>query len=143
MKRLKHLLLAVMLAFNGCAWTSHQLIAPEGYDLHRRLNSMLQCQAEASKAVNSGAAPLDDQAKAPLKKRATQRFLDRGQPVLDQEGNPAPWRSPFRIYVSSDLSDRYVLCLIGRGYRWDDDLPPPLLLVPPGGVSSAPPASTP
>jgi len=130
MKRSKNLLLAGALALGGCAWTSHQLIAPEGYDLNRRLQSMRQCQAEAVKAVNAGAAPLDDQAKTPLKGRDTQRFLDRGQPVLDQEGNPAPWRSPFRIYLSSDLSNRYVLCLLGLGYRWDDERSPPLLLVP-------------
>jgi len=79
------------------------------------------CLFEATKVVMSGAAPLNDQARLPLKGRATQRFLDRGRPVLDQEGNPAPWRSPFRFSGDSTLSDRYVLCLIGLGYRWDDE----------------------
>jgi hypothetical protein len=78
------------------------------------------CLFEATKAVMSGAAPLNDQVRSPLKGRATQRFIDRGRPVLDQEGNPAPWRSPLRFYGSPNLSDRYVLCLLGLGYQWDD-----------------------
>jgi hypothetical protein len=78
------------------------------------------CLFEATKAVKAGAEPLDDSARSHLKGRATQRFIDRGRPVLDRQGNPAPWRSPFRFYGGSGLSDRYVVCLLGLGYQWDD-----------------------
>ena len=144
MRRSWSLLLAGALALDGCAWTSHQLIAPGDFELDRRLQSMESCLFEATKAERSGAPPLDDRVKAPLKGRATQRFIDQGEPVLDQEGNPAPWRSPFGFYGSSDLSDRYVLCLLGLGYRWEDEPAPPLLFVPLPDVSSpAPPAGNP
>ena len=144
MSRMSGLLLAGALAFGGCAWTSHQLLAPEGYNLNRRLQAMQQCKLQASRAMGSGTAPLSNQEKAPLQGRATQRFLDRGEPVLDQEGNPAAWQSPFRVYLSSDLSDRYVLCLLGRGYRWDDSPPPLFLIAPPDRFSTpVPPARSP
>ncbi|MBI3621330.1 MAG: hypothetical protein HY208_04005 [Nitrospirae bacterium] len=120
MRRLRVLWFVCALALGGCAWTSHALVAPDEYSLDSRLRHMDFCLFEATKAVRSGAGPLDEPARSPLKGRATQRFIDSGRPVLDQQGNPAPWRSPLRFYGSSDLSDRYVLCLLGLGYYWDD-----------------------
>jgi len=120
MRRLRVLLLVGVLSLGGCAWTSHKLVAPEDYPLNSRLRHMDFCLFEATKTVRAGAEPLDDSTRSRLKGRATQRFIDRGRPVLDQQGNPAPWRSPFRFYGDSTLSDRYVLCLLGLGYGWDD-----------------------
>jgi hypothetical protein len=120
MLRMMAMLLVSLLGFDGCAWVSHRLIAPPGLSFPGRMRDMQQCHFEAIRAVKSGEPPLRPHQIAPLKGRATQRFLQGDAPVVDQSGNPSPWRSPLAFYGDAEVSDRYVLCLLQSGYQWED-----------------------
>ena len=68
----------------------------------------------------------DDLRKHILKDRATGGFLyttmlsNRTTPVANGDGNPSRRDSLFGTADSTDLSNRYVFCLLSIGYRWKD-----------------------
>jgi YVTN family beta-propeller protein len=79
------------------------------------------CISQAT-ADASSHKPLDDDAMLLLHGHHTERFVRNGRPVVDRNYVPAPWKSLVTTFVGpAALSDRYVVCLLKRGYRWPDN----------------------
>lgn len=94
------LLFASLFLLSACGTTS-VLIPPVGYTKESENRDGWECLAEATQVVRAGAPPLSEQEEALLQGRSTARFLKA------------------RIgYASRQLSDRYVVCLLKRGYQW-------------------------
>jgi hypothetical protein len=94
------------LLLNACM-TRAVLIPPVGYTKEIENQNTDECHREATRAYQLG-VPLDDHEKALLQGRSTVGFLKA-------RVGSAP----------SALSDRYVVCLLKRGYQWID-MPAPL-----------------
>lgn len=121
-------LIAVVLA--GCMSTREQaarsLIPPANSTRESRQCDILECAKAAERAFYAGAPPLTPAEKAPLGGRSTQRFWVRTgsplrphgyRPVIDKDMVPCQWGG-FDYGAPGDCSDRYVLCLMRRGYQW-------------------------
>jgi hypothetical protein len=96
------------------------LLAPAGLSLDERKKNLNECDAEAYAGARSG-LPLTEQQKAQLQGRSTVKFYREGRRVVNSEYTPNMWLSLIGSpggYVSSDVSDRYVLCFLARGYTW-------------------------
>jgi hypothetical protein len=50
--------------------------------------------------------------------KETVRFFMNGRPVVTQEGRPALHQS-LLPQLSYESADRYAVCLINRGYKWE------------------------
>jgi len=124
MRCLRNTFVGIGILLCGCAYPSdfHNLVASSGTLYTKKVRDIDECLEEAIKAIRAGRLPLDSAGKRPLKGRATGPFIKNGRPVVDRDGNPASWKSLFTSLSSSELSDLYVLCLLGRGYHWDDDI---------------------
>jgi len=83
-------------------------------------------EAQAGLVVNPG--PIDVATKAPLGGRDTFGFLWWGslsgpRPVVNSKGRPSGvGESLLTIKTAArrELADRYVLCLLALGYRWQE-----------------------
>jgi len=83
------------------------------------------CISQANADVAFGKEPLDGKEREPLHGHATRAFVRNSLPGVDREFRPAASASLFTsssIYGPDNLSDRYVLCLLGRGYKWPDEV---------------------
>ena len=119
MKRLPYMVLAGVLGIGGCMTDYIRLTGPPGSTRESRNEEMRQCRSKASVTQR----PLDAQEKAALKGRSTTGFLEQSNPlgplrsVTDRDGYPAT--TLVRFTPPEEVSDRYVLCLLERGYRWE------------------------
>jgi hypothetical protein len=101
------------------------LIPPTDSTLQSRKEDIHLCVSQAKADVAFGKPPLDAKAREPLGDHATKAFVRDSLPVVDREYRPAASKSLFAgsgLYGPANLSDRYVLCLLGRGYKWPDDV---------------------
>jgi hypothetical protein len=104
---------------------SNGLIPPANSTLEGRKEDIHLCISQAKADVAFGKPPLDAKAREPLGDHATKAFVRDSLPVVDREYRPATSKSLFAgsgLYGPANLSDRYVLCLLGRGYKWPDDV---------------------
>lgn len=116
--------LPLSTAWRGPKPKHNDLVPPPQSTVESRRNDIRTCIAEARGAVASGQKPLDEKSKEALKGRRTRAFIRNGLPVVDKNYVPATSKSLFTsssIYGPEELSDRYVVCLLGRGYRWADE----------------------
>jgi len=108
-----------------------ELIAPAGSTKESRSTDMGRCLGVARGAFSlqdsySFLGIFDDLKKYVLKDRNTGGFVyttalsGRSSPVVNDEGYPVRMESLFNSNASDDLSDRYVMCLLFRGYRLKD-----------------------
>jgi hypothetical protein len=110
----------------GCATSTPTLVPPAPRaepDV-----PMWRCLREARSSLGANGAPLDAAAKAPLGGRETFGFLswssmDGPRPVVDSEERPSALGSSlFTVETQArrELADRYVLCLLSLGFRWQE-----------------------
>jgi hypothetical protein len=99
----------------------YSLLAPEGLDSEARLKTIEECR-DAARLQAWNKPPLTNDDKAPLEGRSTVKFFYRGLPVvIGKDMVPMiykTWIDPPGGYTSLEVSDRYVLCLMKRGYTW-------------------------
>jgi len=119
MRQPTYMVLACILGIGGCTTDYIRLAGPPESMRESRNEDMRQCRSEASATQR----PLDAKEEAALKGRSTRGFLrwtDSFAPsssVVDRDGHPAT--APIRFGPPQEISNRYVLCLLERGYRWD------------------------
>ena len=97
------------------------LVPPAQSTRESREHDIHDCISQARADVSFGKPPLDEKAKEPLKGHRTEGFVREGLPVVDIDRVPTISRSLFvgsGLYGPANLSDRYVLCLLDRGYQW-------------------------
>lgn len=100
------------------------MLAPPQLSQEERVANIQECASQASSQAH-WMADLSELEKAPLGKRSTIKFFRHGTPVVNRESSPSMWESligPPGGYTSSEVSDRYVLCLLSRGYAWPNPL---------------------
>ncbi len=119
MNRLRYMVLACVLGIGGCATDYIRLTGPPGSTRESRNEDMRRCRTQASVLPR----PLGAQGKAALQGRSSTGFLEQSNPlgpmrsVTDRDGYPAT--AAVRFGPPQEISDRYVLCLLKRGYRWE------------------------
>jgi hypothetical protein len=94
------------------------LLAPAGLPREQRGKDVTECAWDARWAAMSG-TPLTEEQKAQLQGRSTEMFYVRGRPVISGENTPSMYLTaipPLGGYGPSEVTDRYVLCFLGRGY---------------------------
>jgi hypothetical protein len=112
---------------SGCATSVPTLLPPatplaEG-DLEWR------CLHEAESSFSAIPDPLDAAAKTPLGGRDTFGFLWWGslsgpRPVANRQGHPSGGGESLLVIKTArrrELADRYVLCLLAQGFRWQEE----------------------
>jgi hypothetical protein len=114
----------VLLVIGGCAAPPRNdgtsLLPPPGLSKEERIKNLEECNKQAYSGARSGVA-LTEQEKAPLKGRPTEKFYREGRPTISSEYTPNMWLTlipPLGGYAPSEVSDRYVLCFLKRGYSW-------------------------
>ncbi len=118
----------------SAAWADskhNDLVPPPESSVESRDKDIARCLGEAWDGFyRSGQKALDEKSKMALKGRATHGFIDNGVPVVGKNHAPARHKSLFGFslqrplggtYGPTKLSDRHVVCLLGRGYRWADE----------------------
>jgi hypothetical protein len=96
------------------------LLAPAGLSYEERVRNVDECFAQARGQARSRIAITPEQ-RALLQDRSTEKFFRAGRPVVNRDDTPNLWESavgPPGGYQSTDISDRYVLCFLARGYLW-------------------------
>lgn len=107
--------LVIVLTITSCATTSgYQLTPPENTTRDQRNADIRECRIQAGQG-----GELSNQDREVLKDKKTGRFLRDGRPVVTSDGVPAEFLSVFRSSESTQLSDRYVLCFLKKGFRWE------------------------
>lgn len=110
------------------------LVPPARSTRESRMQDIKSCIAQAKADLSSG-KPLDDDAKLLLQGHRTEGFIREGRMGVDRDFVPTASGSLFvgrsGLYGPADLSDRYVVCLLKRGYSW------------PGSSGSSPGAASP
>jgi hypothetical protein len=132
------MLLVVLLASGCAAPQCAKLLPPEGATqpgIVADVNESLAAARQESKK------PLEEAEKAPLQGNCTKGFLREGRPVVGKKGDliiPRSNQSQFvgmptllyplffplygtDQYGPESITDRYVLHLLERGYRWSDE----------------------
>jgi hypothetical protein len=117
-------LLFASLVFLGCAAPPRNdgtsLLPPPGLSKEERIKNVEECNRQAYSGARSGSA-LTEQEKASLQDRSTEKFYREGRPTISSEYTPNMWLTlipPLGGYAPSEVSDRYVLCFLARGYSW-------------------------
>jgi len=102
----------------------NHLVPPADSTLQSRKEDIHLCMSQAKADVAFGKPPLDVEAREPLHDHPTNAFVRESLPVVDREFRPSASKSLFAgsgLYGPTNLADRYVLCLLGRGYKWPED----------------------
>lgn len=105
------------------------LAAPPGSTKESRSQDINKCLAvaiEISRKTNI----VTSFERAPLRHQSTGQFLmtttlSGPKPYMDKDGNPT--RAATMVFSGlgqSPVSDRYVICLLAKGYTWPDSVPP-------------------
>jgi hypothetical protein len=117
------LIIAVLSAASVAKPKSAALLAPAESTPESRKHDIRDCIAQAKADVSFGKPPLDENSKLRLQGHRTEAFIRDSLPVVDRDYNPTPSKSLFArsgLYRLANLSDRYVLCLLERGYKWQE-----------------------
>jgi YVTN family beta-propeller protein len=134
--------IAALAAAPRAAAKESSLVPPAESTRESRQDDIQTCLSQARAEVSSS-KPLDDDAILLLQGHHTEGFIREGHPVVNRDHVPTPNASLFvgrsGLYGPSDLSDRYVVCLMKRGYKWPEksDSPPVSVRVPPHDTESA------
>jgi hypothetical protein len=98
------------------------LVPPAGATAESCAKDMQECLARARELAAAGAlTPLAPEDTARLGGRDTAAFLLKGEPQVSGDKSPAAIRTSLvssNLYGPKEVSDRYVLLLLDRGYRW-------------------------
>lgn len=122
--RLGIVLLAVALLVAACAGPgSVRLVAPQ--QRHTPESRSIDIRDCRDHARATQYFLLDEKDQALLAGKDTVGFLRGGVPAVDGSTmTPVRVNSAFRgasgLYGPKDLDDRYVLCLMKKGYRWEE-----------------------
>lgn len=126
----------VFAAFCGCAGRGGSvaeegvvLVAPPSSTKESRGQDIQKCLAAAVQIANGTRVVTPFEA-IPLRGQSTGQFLMSStlsgpRPYADGDGNPV--RAPTAVFAGlgqSPVSDRYVVCLLAKGYKWPDSIPP-------------------
>ena len=96
------------------------ILPPAGHSLEQRRKDLAECYQTAVSGARGGHA-LSKSEKALLQERSTSTFFHRGRPVVNSEMTPSmmsPTLSGYLNPSNPDVTDRYVLCFLSRGYMW-------------------------
>jgi YVTN family beta-propeller protein len=100
------------------------LVPPAQSTPESRHDDVTACLSQASADI-SLAKPLDDDAMLLLQGHHTEGFIREGRPSVNSDYVPTPSASLFvgksGMYGPPALSDRYVVCLLKRGYKWPEN----------------------
>src|SRR5205809_764646 len=125
----------VSVALHGCAGRGGAvaeeglvLIPPPASTKESRSQDIDKCLATAVE-VFRGTRVITPFEGIPLRGQSTGQFLmtttlSGPRPYADSDGNPA--RAPTAVFAGlgqSAVSDRYVICLLAKGYKWPDSIP--------------------
>lgn len=98
------------------------LVPPAGSTVESRAKDMQECLARARELAAVGAVvPLAAEDTARLGGRDTTGFVLKGEPQVSDDKSPAAIKTRLissNLYGPKEVSDRYVLLLLDRGYRW-------------------------
>lgn len=103
------------------------LVGPAGSDNETRNSLQVTCLRQAAGNSRSDIGLSDELASALLKGKDTKGFLWRGslsgpRLIAEREGGVlAPSQSVFNAFRSHEITDRFVLCLLTYGYRWENN----------------------
>ena len=101
------------LSSAGCAYRG-TVLAPPATRLSQTQvgEDMRACLAESSKprVINSAEREL-------VAGKETARLFMNGRPVVNPDGNPALHQS-LLPQSANEQADRYAVCLLSRGYKW-------------------------
>lgn len=97
------------------------LLHPSGLSIEQRKSDLAGCYKSAvSDAGDKPALTLAE--KAPLQGRSTLKFFHSGNPVANSEWTPSMMSATLSGYLgeqgNNEVTDRYVLCFLSRGYTW-------------------------
>jgi YVTN family beta-propeller protein len=99
------------------------LVPPAQSTLESRQSDIQACISQANADVSAG-KPLEDDTMVLLQGHATEAFIREGKPSVNRDFVPTPSASLFAgrsgLYGPAALSDRYVACLLRRGYKWPE-----------------------
>ena len=97
------------------------LLPPPGLSLEKRKSNMTECYKLAVNETRAKPA-LTGEEKTPLQGRSTLKFFHRGNPVRNNEWTPSMMSPTLSGFLgeqgNNEVTDRYVLCFISRGYTW-------------------------
>src|SRR4051794_2775726 len=111
----------VLLAHLSYAQGPETLIAPPSATDETKDRYIRGCHRVAVE-VSRAVPHVSEYERAPLASKGTGNFLRQSRPVVDRAGNPMEWQSAFNVFTPQNaVSDRYVLCLLGNGFRWSND----------------------
>lgn len=125
----KVLLRAALSMFTLATTTSatpkeSSLVVPVQSTPESRQDDVKICVSQATADVSSG-KPLDDDAMLLIQGHHTEGFIREGRPSMNRDYVPTPSASLFvgksGMYGPPALSDRYVVCLLKRGYKWPEN----------------------
>ena len=116
---------ALTFALHARAEANLTLTSPVGSSKESRGSDLKQCLAIAAEIARLAkvVTPFE---KIPLRGQSTGRFLFTAtlsgpRPYADDDSNPTRASSVLGINNDgSPVSDRYVICLLAKGYRWPD-----------------------
>lgn len=98
------------------------ILPPPNYPLESRKQDLDECYVSAYKEART-LPPLTEEEKKPLEGRSTVKFFREGRYVMSAEYTPNMYLTavdPPRGYGQSEVTDRYVLCFLKRGYTWPE-----------------------
>lgn len=96
-------------------------MAPDASTRDSRAADMHQCVAIAKEIDHFARGMIGPYEKEPLVGQSTGRFLSGSTPAANDDVLPTRYESLLGInWGQSALSNRYVLCLLAKGYRWPE-----------------------
>jgi len=96
------------------------ILPPPNYPIESRKKDLSECYESAYKEAQT-LPPLTEEEKAPLEGRSTVKFFREGRFVASGEYTPNMYLTavdPAGGYGHPEVTDRYVLCFLKRGYTW-------------------------
>jgi hypothetical protein len=121
-------IIVITLLLTGCAtagmsYDGNSLIPPPNLTTDEKVRAIHACNRIAHQGAETG-VPLTDEQKALLNNRSTVYFFRSGTPVVNADTTPHRHKTvitPVGGRAASEVSDRYVLCFLERGYTWPAD----------------------
>jgi hypothetical protein len=103
------------VGLTACGYTGRYLVPPESRATTSDIDSdIMGCMSEA--AEYRSLTPAERELIAGKK---PERLMLRGQPFKTPEGYPGEHQLA-NSGMPMDLADRYAVCLLNRGYEWED-----------------------
>ncbi len=118
-------LLAILISFMSNAWSADaiSLVVPEASTRESRAADMDRCFSIAKEIDHFARGLIGPFERQPLRGQSTGRFLMDSRPAASEEAVPTRYGSLLGVnWGQSALSDRYVLCLLAKGYQWPESI---------------------